>query len=468
MSRDTLSKATRITLSSLVLMTTVIAYADPNSINQLTPESVSPLRLSNQLIRQRDSLQQDLAILESMYGPYDSRLLESLGDLTSVELQLGDFTSAQEILERRLQIVRVEDGLESPSQIPFLEDAIRHDIRVGNWTSASNRFEAINRLMASNSEELSLERLLQAKALKDWYLHAILLDAPDLRESQGRRIGELQFRLMDDAETLFADDPLALVPWLYQDAIDEYRSVSVRRIRRFLGKAPAIFIREKIFRTNEQSIATTFSNLKRIREIYADQGDLEGEAMAMIYLADFRLATSKGSAISLYRGAMDKLEEAGIPPQRINEFFSRPTTIPSAEFHQTLDAAFAAQSARGVSIESDQSPNNSVTGRIHLGTYYAWHPFMPGLERPPVPETARTIELEYETAVLNFSLNSRGQPRNIEFQESTAQEVKMKSPAVKGIQGIRFRPQFINRRWQSMEDVTITYHYPRPASAAAL
>lgn len=459
-------KALELAIPSIIAFaSTATAVADPNVMSPASPEPISSLQLSNQLIQQRDAYQRDLVALETLYGPYDQRLLESLTDLAYTEIELGDFPTAGELLDRRLQVVRVQEGLDSLNQIPLLEDGIKNDIRLGDWTSASNRFETIHSLIENNSEELTIELLTQAKELKDWYLHAILLDTPDMREKQGRRIGELQFRLMDDASSLFADDPNALVPWLYQDAVDEYRSVSVRRIRRFLGKAPAIFIREKIFRTNEQSIASTFVSMKKIRDIFADQNNLEGEAMAMIYLADFRLATSKGSAIALYRGAMDKLVEAGIPEEKIEEFFKRPSAIPTAEFHPTLDDALQAQAARGVMIRDNHDAASSSLSSYDLGRYYAWHPFMPGIERPPLPDSISSFELDYETAVLNFSLNSRGQPRNIEVQDSSSDSVKTTSAAIRGIQGIRFRPQFIDKRWQSVDDVAITYHYPSPATA---
>ncbi len=458
--------STSCLLSAVLICSSVLA--NPNLMSGPAAEPESAIELSNRLIRQSDAYREEIARLETLYGPYDPVLLEPLASLASTMAARRDYETVQELHERSLQIVRIELGLDSLSQRPILERAIENDIRLGDWSSASARFESIYNLMDENTQQMSAALLSQAREMKSWYLHAILLDSPDLWEQQGRRIGELQRNVMAEADELFADDQQNLVPWLYQDAIDEYRSVSVRRIRGFLGKAPRIFLTEIFFRSREQSIANTFDNLKRIRRIFADHNDLEGEAMAMIYLADLRLMTTKGSAPFLYRAAMDQLLEAGIPDQKIAEFFSRPAMLPTLEFHATLDAALADQEDKGFLTTSNTDTGSGHT--FNLGSYYAWHPYLPGIERPPLPEAASNLQLNYETVKLRFSLNSRGQARNVEVLESSTVSAVEDLDAIRGIEAIRFRPRFEGRQWQSTDEVTVDYFYPRlsKSSLAAL
>lgn len=460
--RHSLNSLLRLTLFVALLGTTSV-NADPNAMNPVAPPTESAIERSNRLIRQTDAYLEEISGLESLYGPYDSILLEPLQSLTNTYINRGDLSTAQEVFDRRIQIVRIQQGLDSLAQIPVLEAAIENDVRIGDWSAASTRFESIYLLLEENSDQLNVDLLKRTDELKDWFLHAILLDSRDLWEHQGTRIGQLQNQLMQQADTLFADDPDSLIPWLYQDAVDEYRSHSVRRIRTFLGKAPGIILLEKLGRTREQSISNTFSSLKRIRRILAEQGDLEGEAMAMIHLADLRLSTSRGSAPQLYRAAMDKLADAGVDAGLIAEFFSRPASIPAPEFHRTLESALAAQEERGF-LKTSVDAETAADLSYDLGEYYAWHAYFPGIESPALPASLDSLPLERETVQLSFSLNSRGQPRDIEILDSTGDNVQVGLDAVRGIQGIRFRPQFIDRRWREVESLSMTYHYPAVSS----
>lgn len=435
--------------------------ADPNAMNPVILEPESALELSNRLIRETDAYLEQVGQLESLYGPYDAALLEPLGSLSSTYIERRDFESAQSAFDRRIHIIRIQEGLNTPTQIPLLEEAFANDLQLGDWEAANTRLETIFAVMDENSAQYSIEMLNQADQLKDWYLQSIILDSDDLRELQGMRIGELQQTLLDQANDLFVEDHDSLIPWLYQFAMDEYRSISVRRIRGFLGKAPQINLFSTVIRTRDQSIATSFSNLKRIRDILADAGDLEGEAMALIALADLRLKTSKGSALALYRSAMDKMEEAGISEAKIEEFFNRPTVIPTPVFHRTINSALAAQDENGFVVESRIDGEGNQEFSYDMGDYYAWHPNLPGIERPPIPSTAQNFELEQNSIRLSFALNSRGQPRNINVVELLDDHLRVGTDAIRGVQGLRFRPQFVDRRWQSIDTVEMTYHYPR-------
>lgn len=435
--------------------------ADPNAMNPPRSEPVSAIELSNQLIRNTDAYLEEIGRLETVYGPYDRALLEPLQALAETQIARRNYESASELWERSLQIIRVEDGLESLSQLPILEAAIENDIRLGHWSEASERFETIYHLMSNSSEQVSIEMLRHTTAMKNWYLHAILLDSPDLWEKQGNRIGELQHQLMADASSLFADDPESLIPWLYQDTIDEHRALAVHRIRSHLGKAPGITLTEKLFRSQSQSVATTFSNMRHIRKILADLGDQEGEAMAMVYQADLRLLMGKGSAPFLYRAAMDKFEEAGISPDKIDEFFSRPAIVPRPAFYRTLEAAMSAQDSNGYMADSVSAGDNDEVLTYELGKFVAWHAYLPGIERPSLPDVASNLDLDFESVRVSFSLNSRGQPRDINVVEPALQETQSAIEAVRSVKALRFRPQFVDRRWQSLDKVSLTYHYPQ-------
>ena len=425
----------------------------------VNPPLTAPLSFveqSNRLLQEARLINDNIADLESLFGPYDATLLEPLQKLTTNMIESGDYPAAEELLERQFHIARINQGFNSDGLIPILENLLQQNIENDNWNDASISFEWLYALRLQNLEDGTADRLEYATDLKNWYLNSILLGGPDLWEQQGNRIGELQTLIMDQVEATYAADSVEIIPWLYQDTIDEFRTVTVSKIRNHIGKAPRILLRGAAFRTRDQSRSVAINNMIRARRILESAGDREAEAMAMIYHADLRLLFDRGNAPALYRDAMDKLLEAGVAADKIDLFFSRPTVIPTPEFYMTIDEAIAAQDEQG--YRAFVSEDGART--VNLGSFHAWHVDFPGVARPTQPDLLSELSQAYHSALLEFSLTSRGDPRSIDpvFADSTSDQKII--DAIKGVRALRFRPQFVDRRWRRLDQVQIEYFYP--------
>ena len=190
---------------------------------------------SNRITERVDSFNQQIDSLETEFGPFDRSLLEPLQSLTGLFIEAGNFEAADRLLKRRLQLYRVADGLESPSQFPALAELIRNDIQRSQWQEVTANFETIYRLQTQNPEADPATVLEALNAIGAWHFAAIYLDDPRRRASHFQDAREIQRQLLGLAEVEFGEESAALIPWLYQDALERFRLVAFYRSEDELG-----------------------------------------------------------------------------------------------------------------------------------------------------------------------------------------------------------------------------------------
>jgi hypothetical protein len=426
--------------------------ADADSIEQ---DEQSNVERSQRYSEQKALFDQQIATLETEVGPFDNALAEPLQSLTALHIEAGDFTEADSVLKRRLQLSRFVDGPEGLEQIEILEELIANNIRRSQWQDVTENFENIQ-LIRTQNPNTAISIVLDAMSTtRNWYLTAIYVDDPILRIDYYHSARELQRQMLRLAEERYSEDSPELIPWLYSNALQKYQTATFitsrdelgadarDQISRPLAKSPVNFLREGL------------DMAKRIRSIVETQNDLEAEAMSMIYEADYQMLLQLGTARRLYRRAMDKLEEAGIDPQRITEFFERPIVLPEPIFYTSIDEAIDAQTAYGYTVTPADDGE-----QIHMGEYIAWNESLPYARRPQIPDEASSIATELYVVEVEFNISSQGEVRTPDAQWADPDVVRVRRDAQDAIEDMQFRPRFYDGRWRRVRDVTMRYLYP--------
>lgn len=424
------TQRTGITFTFLVLISycCISPVADASTAEIEAEETT--LERSNRFIQQSTLYKEQIAIMESEFGPFGPELLEPLQGYTNLLTEFEQFEEAGRILDRRLNLIRISDGPESVKQLPVLEENIVNDSRQERWQELVSSFSNILLIQENYPEADAIEVLNAMNDVRNLHLFLVFFDAPEKIGSHSLAIGDLQIKIRTFAEEYFDEQDPALVPWLYQDAIDQYR------ISR-MGRRPQI---EDSMNFGKQSLREGLRTVQKIRRIVESFDDPEAQAMAMIYEADFLMLAQRNSlGLELYSNAMDRLESSGIANKTIIEFFTRPVVLPAAKFHFTLRGALDEQASNGFSITSGGESNEES---IHMGTYLAWSTAVPGVRFPTIPEPLLIPNLEVDPTRFQFTIS----PRN----------------NLISISRLRIRPEFESGKFQETRDVTIDYLAPVP------
>ena len=436
---------------------TVLSKVD-NATGVLLENDSSALELSIQFTEQVALFEKRISSLKSEFGPLDRSLIEPLEALSTLIIEAGLFEKADLLINQRLQLIRVAEGPESLSLLGTLADLLENNIRLKNWDEVTENFENINFLYSRNSQADPSSMLNSLHATRSWHLTALYVDEPRNRIDHFQDSRELLQQIRRLAEDNFAEDSPQHIPWLYQDAAEQYLIASIISSEDELGvKARDIILRREMG-SREAYLREGLNTVKRIGEIIETMNNAEAEAMAMIYEADFLMLQQNGTAGRKYRSAMDKLAEAGIEQERIDAFFLRPVVLPVSEFYFSLADAIAAQDADGYKISFDEDKQEAV----HMGTYVAWSESVPYAEQPELPKLAASLATELRSVDVKFTIWQRGNTRTPSAQRSNPDTVRIRRDAQDAIKNMQFRPRFVDRRWKRLRGVTMNYQYPPP------
>ena len=187
----------------------------------------SATQISAEIAESRRRLNEEIARIESEFDVFDRQLIEPLQGLTSIAQQLGDFETAGSLLERQLQLYRINEGPENPAQIPVVNALIENDIYRQEWDSVTDRFELILSLYEGSNDEESADVLAARSDLELWNYALVYLDEPRDRIFNFRDAREMSRRNVSRAEDIHAEGTIALAEWTYQEAILNQRVASL-------------------------------------------------------------------------------------------------------------------------------------------------------------------------------------------------------------------------------------------------
>ena len=267
-----------------------------NLSSGLSAQTVYFPELENQLQATRSILAQ----LQNEIGGNDIRLLESLEQLADRLMSLNQYAEAHDVLDRAQQLVRVNDGLYTSKQVPFLGKKIDNFVNWGDWGSAQTLIEHLFWLSTrkiKNADGRLVESLMH---LSDIHLRGV---AEDIEENQTQHFFDaaIQTRLaLNIAQEIWSRNDPRLAPVLYnQLKLYYFQSVAIDRGGRAgYGLRQIANGRERILR-REESLEIFYRNglqlLAQLKGIYALSEPVQLEQLAMVdlYLADWQLLFSK-------------------------------------------------------------------------------------------------------------------------------------------------------------------------------
>ena len=432
-------------------------------------------------VEQMQAQEETLAELEFLHGSFDSSLIEPLRAMVRLLETRGEHERVAELQRRQLAVMRASLGLESLELLPLLREMALTGILAGDLAAVTGHLQLIRNLSVNERDPEALLRSIET--LAHWHLTGGAGDRSRQRASSFLKARELIGEIEDAARELYGEDDPALVPWLYSSAMNSYQLVGL--LNSGEGSSGAT-IRELVRHDGAIKLSTSargFSynpfragsvtpvieagdlvgelylreGIGRIGDmigIFEAQGNLEGQAMAMIYRSDFQLLLNRSSAFSQYREAQEMLREAGVAEERIERFFGRPQLLPVSRFHATLEQAIAQRDAELASWRPDGA------GAVHVAPFRAWDESSPNVREPVSDNAFWELSPDYHAVDLEFNINSRGGVSSVSIVAADPDDRRSRRLARGAARELRFRPALEDGRGQRLRDVRMRFLLP--------
>lgn len=448
------------------------------------------LESSTEYERDVENYANQIGELESELGPYDIALLEPLDSMVALHLEAENYSEVNVLLERKLQILRTTGGLQNPDLIPIVRAIVTNKLRLGLWREISDELEHIRFLTTVNNQQEGAELFSAMAGQAEWYLTRVYLEDSDRIARNFFEAWEIYEDIGDQAREFFGEDNPLASPWLYQEALANYRLAGLlnsqgrvasdtytyaRRVdgvsrlndlppARFnISGANSLFFDNDIpivDRNNRDTIGEPYIDdslriINSIVETAENAGEVELAAMARIYEADYKLILGKGGAIGEYRRAIEALLEAGISQEKIDQFFSMPVLIPAPAFFESLDQEIAFRNEQRLA----SMPENASNTGTHLGTFTAWHEQIASVAKPKLSDQLWDVELPYATAELELTVNSRGSVSSAKVIEANPDKGRNRSKIRRAVRELKFRPTIIEGKAKRTRDLQLRYHF---------
>jgi hypothetical protein len=453
----------------------LIFLASPNGAvyGQTEPslDSLDELVLSRALL----SEQQD------RFGPLDSRLVEPLEQLADQLMLLNQFDEAYALLDRAMQIVRVEDGLYTATQRPLLEKKIENFANRGDWDSAREGMEHLLWLYTNKSLQIDQPLIEDLLELSRAHLRALAEDDSLWQGYHFRQSSRIRWLALGVAETLWGKTDERLVPIIYE----QLRHFHLQTIALWRGGSTSYSLRQvapgsNIMRdrsdVNESFYLTGMGLIGNLFSIYAESESPDPEAIGMtnVYLADWHIIYNEPQvAIESYRQAYQELLAAGVDAALANELFSQPMVIPDTEFYASVEEAVAAQRNKMVTIGEGNSD-------AYL-SFREWSAALPNVSNPILGNATDSETENSNFALFSFSLAgvnkvSRWYSHRFSSTVSMIEQAELlahylESPPKEGellekLNSLTFRPKLVDGESQQATGL-LKYHlaYDAPSSS---
>lgn len=370
--------------------------------------------------------------LEHERGPYDPALGETLLSLGLVLQHEGRDAEALDALNRALHIHRVNEGLQSMTQVPILDALIKSNVATENWEELDKNYHQLLWTYRRNYDPSDEALLPVIERVGSWKVRAY---TEDLLKQGGYSTLEEAERMYTDTVKIMEDkygesDPRLISP-LYGVAVTQYqlliesqnkplrefsrmgsptRSYLVCRTDPRTGQTycttvqginPDYYADAERTRQFEQSriIGKAGAALEQISAIYGAHPELPARdhAAALVHYGDWNLVMRRRStAMEAYKQAIHVLQASPEDRDEIEALFGVPKQIPSL----TL----------------------------------------------PLPEVdAHQAQKTPEFVQLRLDVSEAGAPRNVEVVESSdPDDRRARREAKRDIRSRIFRPRFVN------------------------
>ncbi len=441
-----------------LLFMSSLALAQDRTVENL--EALDDLDLAREIL---DATEEEI-------GRYSLELVEPLEQLANRLMSLNQFGEADALLDRAVQITRINNGLHTPAQLNLIRSRIDNFSNRQAWDDARDQMEYLFTYYLRVPVLLNSSLLDDFMVLTEQHLRGA---SEDEELEQGRhlsRVYQLNWAMINTARKLYGRSAPELIPYMYRQ-VQHYYLFKKGRDEGGRDRTNANYYYSLNGRTTGwRRIATKnrfYSEglrlLLEMRSIYnqVEPANPEAVAMSELYIADwFLLFEHAGLAMESYASAYSELLEAGVSNDQINALFSRPRVLPQQQFYPSVAAALA---------DLPVSENGSTSHELTIDEWSVDYPTL----RTPTHFYSRTAE-DSIFAQLSFQLPAENEPtflyRN-RFRQTVGKAEEM--DLIQGFRGIpagnevalerlsqlRFRPQMIDGEAVASRN-TIRYSIP--------
>ena len=344
--------------------------------------------------------------LEQARNNTDMQLAEPLLQIASQYRARGRFADAHAALDRGMQIVRINNGLYSNQQLPFLEGKIENYADWGDWESARELLEHLMWLHRTKTRFIDQALLDDLMDVSRFHLRGISEDSLEFQSYHFRRALSANWLAVGAAERLWSATDRRLVPMLY-GLIKQYhlQTIAVNRGGRTGYELRQIVPGTDWLRERSEMRLYFYETGQRIfnqlEEIYSAEGAVDAEAIAMIrlYRADWQLIHSRDEqALESYRQAFDGLVAANVSAELVNQYLATPAVLPVSDFYESLDNALIAR------VEQPDLPDQEGLELDDSALYFAeWSNSFPYASSPLRDSGAGQLDSNFALFSLNLS-----------------------------------------------------------------
>jgi hypothetical protein len=172
-----LRTVTGLVLCTCLYMPTAMAHLPElfgREYVRVDPESFQPpknrdhKRVISPPVAAESEFENDIQALENSAGAYASGLTDPLINLYRAQLERGDTEDAVNSLRRAIQLVRINEGLYSESQLPLLHQLMQLHRDKANYAELGDVYAYYYRLLLVNSRQQGAADLARSLEYLDW------------------------------------------------------------------------------------------------------------------------------------------------------------------------------------------------------------------------------------------------------------------------------------------------------------
>ena len=427
----------------------VPAYTTAASENNNTVETANDHSDDNEpahLVQSINKYLDEISEQEKSHGAMDPQLGEQLLGLGLLYKNQGQYDKASEVLQRSLQIKRVNTGLQSMAQIPVLEALIDSNDAAGNWDELDTNYHLLLWVTQRNLEPGDPRMLAIYERLGKWELRALagglLKESPEHTLSDLSEMYQSTIKLM---RTLYGEKDPRLVKPLRMNSLIGYQLARLTLdtpLESFEGTGGTaiqyqLVCRERItpwgiqpvcsnvavdnpgYYTSKQAERTNtvmkyvYQTGKALRQIAEIQNlNLSASnydrARSFVDLGDWYFINNRRTAaFNAYKSAYEFLKNTSSAPRDIALLFGKPVRIPIVDLGMgtgkttagdNVDEAYVTLSftvtvrgqARNIKVVDESNPDN-IQARINAKKLVSSTLFRPRIVDGDPVDTQNTV-----------------------------------------------------------------------------
>jgi hypothetical protein len=477
------------------VMSICIALSLTSSADSQSAEEADPQIQLSELERLRDVLNSSL----ETSGAYDTELIQPMSNLTEALISVEGYEEANALLEQQIQVLRINDGLYTPSQIELVKQQLDVLAFEKNWDQIFDRMSYLTLILERSDNMAVTDRLAHLKELGNWS-RLLLARGPRIQEPNYL----LQLQALEEMALELGKESMAPGPELqqliYERSLAElYIALGIVATtdtsRELMSRSEGIHTpdhRRNQVLTTVSDIETAFGSrtstvierahrtaMSRHQQMILSLADSSGtagdealealaesdpEQAAMIHMfigdsvllrqqyelrmgshiGPQRGSSAAGSAAGYYRTAWTLLLEAGHTEQALNDYFSCPALLPSGNFDGRLTGI------------PSKCTTDEQTGGLLLPDVAVVRDGVPGLRYENLSETGLISTPDGTMATLVFNIGMNGQADRIDITASLPDNVSSRIQGKTALETLQFRPALRDGRPVRSGLVTLT------------